>query len=105
MKSYSACARPGRWVLTTLHTSHTSIHMNTTIRDLEEPLYREIKARAARTRRTVGEIVNEAFRAYLTHAEPASRTTSLTDLKPVRFPPGNRRLSENVDTVVYDLRK
>lgn len=39
--------------------------MDTTIRNLDETTYRELKARAARVGRTIGELVNDAIRAYL----------------------------------------
>ena len=75
--------------------------MDTTIRNLDERAYRALKARAALTGRTIGETVNEAIETYL--ARPASllREGTLADLRPQRFPPGNERLSEEVDPVVY----
>ena len=39
--------------------------MDTTIRNLDEWTYRELKARAALEGRTIGEVVNEAIRSYL----------------------------------------
>ena len=77
--------------------------MDTTIRNLDERLYRELKAQAALAGKTIGELVTEAIRCYL--ARPASRTKrgSLRDLTPESYPEGNERLSEQVDAIVYGV--
>lgn len=72
--------------------------MDTTIRNLDERVYREAKAQAARTGRTIGEVVNEALRAYL--GQPPA-TYGWSDLQPLDFPPGNETLSEEIDAIVY----
>ena len=46
--------------------------MRTTVR-IDDGLYREVKARAARSGRTVGELIEDALRASL-HAAPAAGT-------------------------------
>jgi plasmid stability protein len=75
--------------------------MDTTIRNLDERAYRDLKAWAAREGKTVGQAVNEAIRAYM--AGPGARrgTRSVEELKPERYPDGNERLSEEIDAVVY----
>ena len=75
--------------------------MDTTIRNLDERLYRDLKAWAAREGKTVGQAVNEAIRAYL--AGPGARrgTRSLEELRPEEYPQGKERLSEEIDAVVY----
>lgn len=80
---------------------YDNAHMDTTIRNLDETAYRRLKARAALDGRTIGETVNEAIRAYLATPGASARTGSLSDLRPRPYPPGNERLSEDVDTVVY----
>jgi plasmid stability protein len=77
--------------------------MDTTIRNLDERVYRELKAWAAREGKTVGQAVNEAIRAYL--AGPGARrgTRSLEELRPEPYPEGNERLSEEVDAIVYGI--
>ena len=83
------------------HTCVTLGQMDTTIRNLDETAYRELKARAALEGRTIGETLNEAIRAYLAgHPAPGRRGT-LRDLAPRAFPEGNERLSEDIDLVVY----
>ncbi len=77
--------------------------VDTTIRNLDEETYRALKARAARSGRTIGEAVNEAVRFYLAAPSPHDRRGSLLDLEPEPYPPGNERLSEEVDRVVYGI--
>lgn len=76
-------------------------HMDTTIRNLDEVAYRELKARAARTGKTIGELVNEAIRCYLARPSLGLTRGSLRDLKPEAYPKGNEHLSEQIDAVVY----
>jgi plasmid stability protein len=75
--------------------------MDTTIRNLDEQAYRDLKARAAFEGKTMGQAVNEAIRAYL--AGPGARrgTRSLEELRPELYPEGNERLSDEIDEVVY----
>lgn len=50
----------------------------------------------------MGEMVSEAMVAYLARPSTGAGGRSLLELKPTRFPPGNERLSESIDDVVYD---
>ena len=75
--------------------------MDTTIRNLDERVYRELKAHAALTGRTIGETLNDAIRAYLARSEGLPKNRSLAELEPRPYPPGNERLSESIDSVVY----
>lgn len=75
--------------------------MDTTIRNLDDRLYRQAKARAALSRKTVGEVVNEALRAYLGTPSPGAQRGSLRELAPEPYPEGCERLSEEVDEVLY----
>jgi plasmid stability protein len=77
--------------------------MDTTIRNLDEDAYRELKAHAARSGRTIGEAINEAMRFYLAVPSPFARRGSLFDLKPERYPQGSEGLSEEIDQVVYGI--
>lgn len=77
--------------------------MDTTIRNIDERAYRELKAWAVRHGKTVGQAVNEAIRAYLAAPYARRGTRSLTELRPERFPEGNERLSEEIDAVVYGI--
>jgi plasmid stability protein len=77
--------------------------MDTTIRNIDEMVYRALKAKAALAGKTVGEVVNEAIKAYLARPDAHAKRGSLQDLKPENYPKGNERLSEKIDTVVYGV--
>ena len=78
--------------------------MDTTIRNLDEETYRALKARAALTGKTIGNLLNEAIQSYLARPETISkRPGSLNDLIPEKYPKGNEHLSEEIDTIVYGL--
>jgi plasmid stability protein len=75
--------------------------MAITIRNIDETVYRALKAKAALTGKTVEEVVNEAIRAYLARPNAHARRGSLRELKPENYPKGNERLSEKIDIVLY----
>jgi plasmid stability protein len=75
--------------------------VDTTIRNLDEAAYRQLKARAALSGRTIGDVVNDAIRAYLARPEPGEGHRSLADLVPEDYGQGQERLSEEIDAVVY----
>lgn len=77
--------------------------MDTTIRNLDERAYRRLKARAALEGKTIGELVNEAIRAFLARPEPPRRPRSLREFAPEPYPEGNERLSEEIDAVLYGI--
>lgn len=79
--------------------------MDTTIRNLDRAAYRALKARAALEGRTIGAAMNQAIRAWLARPDPGRKTASFFDLKPEDFGDGNERLSEEVDVVVYGVRR
>ena len=75
--------------------------MDTTIRNINEKIYRALKARAALAGKTVGEMVNEAIQVYLARPDAHAKRRSLKELKPEEYPAGNERLSDEIDTIVY----
>ena len=78
--------------------------MDTTIRNLDRNAYRALKARAALKGKTIGEVLNEAIQSYLARVETAAKKQgSLRELIPEKYPQGNKRLSEKIDSVVYGL--
>lgn len=74
--------------------------MDTTIRNLDERLYRQLRARAKAAGITVGEAINAAMRAYLASPD-LPKGSSLRALVPQAYPKGNERLSEEIDARVY----
>jgi len=75
--------------------------MDMTIRNIDAAIYRELKARAALTGKTIGETLNEAIQCYLASPPPVPKRASLRDLVPEAYPRGNERLSEKIDAIVY----
>jgi hypothetical protein len=75
--------------------------VDTTIRNLDERAFRELKAHAALTGKTIGEAVNDAIRSYLRRPWGTSGDTSLSGLTPEEYDPGTERLSEEIDGIVY----
>jgi hypothetical protein len=78
-----------------------NLAMDTTIRNLDPEAYRHLKAHAALQGMTIGEAMSEAIRAYLSRKWPAPGSGTLADWKPEPYPPGNERLSEEIDRIVY----
>ena len=74
--------------------------MDTTVRDLDEKAYRALCARAVMEGRTVGTLITEAIRGYLA-LSTIRRTLSLRLLRPEEYPPGNERLSMEIDEILY----
>jgi len=75
--------------------------MDTTIRNLDERMYRRLKAQAAMSGKTMGEAISDAIRVYLARPEAMSRGGSLRDLVPEPYPAGNESLSTEIDAIVY----
>lgn len=79
--------------------------MDTTIRNLNEAIYRELKARAAIEGKTVGESINEAIQAYLRGAPRFTKDRSLGDFSPEPYGRSSRNLSRQIDRVVYGVQR
>jgi plasmid stability protein len=77
--------------------------MDTTIRNIDERAYRELKARAALEGRPIGECLSDAIRVYLRSAPSLQRDGSLVDLLPERYEPGTEHLSDEIDALVYGV--
>lgn len=73
--------------------------MDTTIRNIDPSIYKKLKAKAAAEGITIGEAINRALRAWMNLK--TEKQYSLLDIKPEHFGPHNRRLSEEIDEVLY----
>lgn len=49
----------------------------------------------------MGDLINEAIRAYLGRTAVRPGTSTLRALEPEPYPEGNERLSREIDAVVY----
>ncbi len=78
--------------------------MDTTVRNLDEQIYRALRARAVLEGRTVGDLMSEAIREYLRRPREINKRGSLRALTPEPYPDGNERLSLDVDSIVYGQR-
>ena len=76
-------------------------HVDITIRNLDSRAWRALEAKASLEGKTVGDAVNEAIRAYIGWPGRWEKSGSLHSLQPQEFPPGNERLSEEIDAVAY----
>ena len=79
--------------------------MDTTIRNLDDQVYRALRARAVLEGRTVGTLINEAIRSYLASVPVRQPTSSLAALQPEPYPEGSEHLSNQIDDIVYGERR
>ena len=75
--------------------------MDTTIRNLDENTYRQLKAKAAVEGISIGAAINQAIRSWLDEGDKKIRGVSLLDIKPEPFGKNNSRLSERIDELLY----
>ncbi len=73
--------------------------MDTTIRNLDEQVYRAMRSRAVLEGRTVGDLLNEMMRVYLVRVPVQRGMGSIRELQPEPFPEGNEQLSQEIDSV------
>jgi len=80
--------------------------MNITIRDIDEDLYRQAKARAALMETTIGRVLNQAIERWLEEEERGKGRKGFTRLlSPIRFGKGTEHASERVDELLYGGRE
>jgi antitoxin component of RelBE/YafQ-DinJ toxin-antitoxin module len=82
------------------HMCYLSDMMDTTIRELDEEVYRQAKAKAALMGISIGRAVNEALRKWIAEGDEPKKQ-SILGLKPKRFGKENEHLSEEIDKVLY----
>ncbi|MCG2825201.1 MAG: ribbon-helix-helix protein, CopG family [Thermoplasmatales archaeon] len=77
--------------------------MDTTIRHIDENVYRKLKAKAALEGLSIGEAITEAIKAWLSYRKKEKKA-SILDIKPVRSKRKNKMLSVEVDSILYGER-
>jgi hypothetical protein len=76
--------------------------MNITIRNIDDSLYREIKADASREGITIGTAVNRAIRVWLNRKSTRSISRhSILELDAIDFGEGTENLSEDFEHNLY----
>ncbi|MDX2181911.1 MAG: hypothetical protein SFV18_20120 [Bryobacteraceae bacterium] len=75
--------------------------MTTTIRNLDPEAFRELKARAVRDGKTIGEAVSEAIRSYNSNGNGRKKKTLMELWTPIDLGPGTENLSMEIDKVLY----
>ncbi len=73
--------------------------MDTTIRNIDPIVYKKLKTKAAEEGISIGEAVTKAISEWLGLTK--KRRKSITDIKPEHFGNKYRKLSEEIDEVIY----
>ncbi len=72
--------------------------MITSIRNLDPKVYKRLKLEAARKNIAVGDALSEAIELYLTQP---NRKFDASKIIPFDWGPGNERVSEEIDEILY----
>ncbi len=72
--------------------------MQLSVRDVDEKIFREFKAEAARERLPIGKALTLAMGFWLQESKPLK---NLLDLKAVNLGKGSEKLSEEIDKTLY----
>jgi len=76
--------------------------MDTTIRNLDEKVYRKLRAQAALEKRNLGNVLTEAIELYLKKANSKSKKKgSFFDLPVFDFGEESENLSNEIDETLY----
>jgi len=94
---------PLRTLSYTCNTKEISVTLDTTIRNLNEDAYRQLKARAALEGRPIGEVLSDLIRQAAGTGAAWPKRGSAHDIRPQPFGKKNRRLSEEIDAIVYGI--
>src|SRR5665648_923131 len=76
------------------------LHMDTTIRNIDDLLYKKLKIKAAQEGLSIGEAINRALSQWM---KPENKTKrSILEIRPEHFGYNNRNLSEDHDNILYN---
>jgi hypothetical protein len=79
--------------------------MDTTIRNIDEEAYRRLRTWAAHEGISIGEALSQLVLRHVELPTRARRKVSFWDLKPWDWGPGTERTSEEVDEIVYGVKR
>ncbi|MBM3233396.1 hypothetical protein FJZ18_04490 [Candidatus Pacearchaeota archaeon] len=77
------------------------------VRDVDEDTFRKLRARAIAERKKIGDLLTMLMKKYLEETQSKSLQDNLEkvkkalDFRPIDFGPGNERLSEKIDEILY----
>ncbi len=75
-----------------------------TVRDVDEQVLREFKARATKEKMKMGKALTEAMKRWLSEKEKTVDPKVLLRAKPFDWGPGTERTSQKIDEILYDRR-
>ncbi|MEA1992892.1 MAG: hypothetical protein U9N35_00635 [Euryarchaeota archaeon] len=75
--------------------------MNTTIRNIDDKTFHELKVEATKERVTVGQATTQAIKLWLKTKREKGKKRSLKEIKPISFGKENKKLSEEIKEVLY----
>ncbi|MBI5803991.1 hypothetical protein HY450_01985 [Candidatus Pacearchaeota archaeon] len=75
------------------------------VRDVDEETFRKFKAASVRERLKLGVALSIAMKNWLEEKIGQKSKIKFPKVKPFSFGPGNERLSEEVDEILYGLKK
>lgn len=73
--------------------------MDTTIRNIDDLLYKKLKIKATQEGLSIGEAVNRALSHWMNPEKKTKR--SILEIRPEHFGYNNRNLSEEHDNILY----
>lgn len=79
--------------------------MDTTIRNIDEEAYRRLRTWAAHEGVSIGEALSQLVFQHVELPTKKRRKVSFWDYKPTGWGPGTERTSEEVDEIVYGVRR
>ncbi len=102
----SATLRPTHnFIRSVLHVIHMKKDM-ITIRDVDEEVLREFRARAVKEKMKMGKAVAQAMKRWLKEKDKAKvNPKALLHAKPFDWGPGTERTSKEIDKTLYGGKK
>ncbi len=70
-----------------------------TVKEVNEEIFRELKAAAVRNKMTVGATLSLAIETWLSQLK--KKKGNLSELKSINWGPGTEHLSEQIDEIIY----
>jgi len=72
------------------------------VREVDEEIFRKFRAKAVEEKLNLGDALNLAMKKWLAEEKKKKDPRNLLKVKPFNFGPGNEKLSEEIDKVLYE---